>query len=55
MADDEAVINEVDELTEVIEDFMRTVPGEDDRPWDAQQMAKAILDAGYQKEHVPKK
>ena len=31
------------ELAEIIEEFMATVPGEDDREWDSVSMAKFLL------------
>jgi hypothetical protein len=44
-----AKAEEVDELAEVIEQFMAEVDGEDDRPWSSVGMAEAIMKAGYRK------
>ena len=33
----------VENLAKIIEEFMTTVPGEDDREWDSVSMAKFLL------------
>ena len=45
----ELTMDEVEELAEVVEQFMAGVEGEDDRPWDSVQIAQAIIKAGYRK------
>ncbi len=44
--------DEINELAEVIEEFMRRVPGdpsEGERDWSSAAMAEAIIKAGYGK------
>lgn len=40
---------EVEELAEVIEQFLIEDGGEDDRQWSSNEMAAAIIEAGYRK------